>query len=78
MNINSETVYKSMTDIGKLLITQEEFTKRLNKLYNNILINIPNNTYSIKNIYSKILTDIKIPYLDKKQLKNEEFKEEYM
>jgi hypothetical protein len=60
------------------MITQKEFTRRLNKLYNDMLLNPPKNKYAIKNIYARILSDIKIPQLDKRQLKDKEFKKEYM
>jgi hypothetical protein len=60
------------------MITKDEFTNRLKNLYNEILSKPIVNMYAIKNIYARILSDIKIPQLDKRQLKDKEFKKEYM
>lgn len=78
MDINAEIVYNSMTDVGKSMIDVETFTNKLKFLYEKELHNKNRNNYAIKNIYARILSDIRIPKVDKSQLKNDNFKKGYI
>ena len=78
MDNNAEVVYNSMTDVWKIMMTQEYFVNKLKELYNKELNNKNRNNYAIKNIYARICSGIMIPKLDKKQLRDPDFKKQYM